>query len=120
MLELNRRFYEAFEHRDLEAMSSLWEHGPHVSCTHPGWPTLHGWSAVVGSWYALFTNDQSLQFIVTDEHVHVVGDAAWVTCAENILEQGTGGTVAAVNLFTRAGGSWRIVGHHGGVVARQR
>jgi ketosteroid isomerase-like protein len=120
VLAANRAFYDAFEAGDLDAMSDVWEHGARATCTHPGWPTLQGWQAVVSSWYALFTNGQRLQFIVTDEHATVIGDAAWVTCYENILEGATAGTVAAVNLFARdRGQGWRLVGHHGSpVVAR--
>jgi ketosteroid isomerase-like protein len=117
VLAANRRFYEAFEARDLDAMSDVWEHADRVVCTHPGWRTLTGWQAVVASWFALFTNDQRLQFIVTDERVTAVGDAAWVSCNENVLDLGAGGTVAALNVFVRGPGGWRLVAHHGSVVA---
>ena len=50
----NRRYYDAFEARDLDAMSDVWHHDDDVVCTHPGWKTLHGWGAVAGSWFALF------------------------------------------------------------------
>jgi ketosteroid isomerase-like protein len=110
----NRRFYEAFEAGDIDAMSDAWEHSERVACTHPGWGTLNGWAAVAGSWYALFHNGQTLQFIVTNEQVRVEGDAAWVTCDENILGDGpAGGTVAALNVFVRGGDGWRLVAHHG-------
>ncbi len=115
----NRAFYDAFEARDLDAMSDVWEHGDRVTCTHPGWRTLHGWGAVSGSWFALFGGPSPLQFILTDEVVSVVGDAAWVTVDENLISADGGGTVAAVNLFVRAGASWRLVAHHGSAVAPQ-
>ena len=44
----NQAFYAAFEARDLDAMSDVWEHADRISCTHPGWRTLHGLS------YALY------------------------------------------------------------------
>ena len=75
----NRAFYEAFEARDLDAMSDLWEHSDRVSCTHPGWSVLRGWGAVAASWLAMFQGPQQIQFILTDEHVEVVGDLGWVT-----------------------------------------
>ena len=81
----NRAFYDAFEARDLDAMSDVWEHDDRVSCTHPGWRTLHGWGAVSGSWFALFGGPSPLQFILTDEVVAVAGDAAWVTVDENLI-----------------------------------
>ncbi|HWC11553.1 MAG TPA: nuclear transport factor 2 family protein [Acidimicrobiales bacterium] len=110
----NRTFYGAFEARDLEAMSELWEHSDRVVCTHPGWATLRGWGQVAASFFALFQNDQHLQFILTNVTAHVEGDAAWVTVDENILsDQQPATTVAALNLFIREpGGDWRLVAHH--------
>lgn len=115
----NRVFYDAFETRDLDAMSDVWEHTDRVTCTHPGWRTLRGWGAVSGSWFALFGGPSPLQFILTDEVVSVAGDAAWVTVDENLISADGGGTVAAVNLFVRAGERWRLVTHHGSAVAPQ-
>lgn len=115
----NRAFYDAFEARDLDAMSDVWEHTDRVTCTHPGWRTLRGWGAVSGSWFALFGGPSPLQFILTDEVVSVAGDAAWVTVDENLISADGGGTVAAVNLFVRAGERWRLVTHHGSAVAPQ-
>ena len=116
----NRAFYEAFEARDLDLMSSLWEHSDRVVCTHPGWATLRGWGAVSGSFFALFTRSrQSLQFILTDERIVIAGDTAWVSVDENILGDLEGATVASLNLFAREKetGRWRMVAHHGSAVA---
>jgi ketosteroid isomerase-like protein len=116
VLALNRRYYEAFENRDLDAMSDLWERSDRASCTHPGWATLEGWGSVAASFFALFQNGVSLQFVLTRERVRVVGDAAWVSLDENLLGDQGGVTVAALNLFVRTGGQWRMTGHHGSVV----
>ena len=94
-------------------------HGDEVLCTHPGWATLQGWAKVVASWYAIFQNPQRLQFILTDERVAVAGDAAWVTVDENLISGEGSGTVAAVNVFVRADGGWRLVAHHGSAVQPQ-
>ena len=118
VLAANRAFYDAFEASDLDAMSDLWLHDDTVFCTHPGWRTLHGWGAIAASWVALFRNGQRLQFIVTAEHAVVAGDAAWVTCDENILGGGGSGTVAALNLFVLRDGQWHMAGHAGSPVAR--
>ena len=115
----NRAFYDAFEARDLDAMSDVWVHDDRVACTHPGWRTLHGWGAVSGSWFALFGGPSPLQFILTEEVVCVAGDAAWVTVDENLISADGGGTVAAMNLFLRDGARWRLVAHHGSAVAPQ-
>lgn len=113
----NRRYYEAFEACDLDAMSDVWHHDDDVACTHPGWRTLHGWGAVAGSWFALFGGPQRLQFILTEERVQVSGEIAWVTVDENLIGEDVGATVAAVNIFRRVDGAWRMVLHHGSPVA---
>lgn len=116
---VNRRFYDAFEARDLDAMSELWEHNDTVVCTHPGWRTLRGWASVAASWFALFGNPEQMQFILTEETVQVVGDIGWVTVDENLIAGDAGTTVAALNLFRRVDGVWRVVAHHGSPVAPQ-
>ena len=101
-------------------MSDLWEHSDRSVCVHPGWGRLTGWGAISASFYALFQNDQPLQFILTGEHCEVVGDTGWVTVDENILSDEVGGTVAAVNLFVRGPNGWRLVVHHGSSVLDRR
>jgi ketosteroid isomerase-like protein len=119
VLRANAAFYEAFEQRDLDAMSDIWEHSDRVTCVHPGWAILSGWAAVSASWYALFDGPQRLQFIVTGERVEVVGDLAWVTCNENLLDTGATQAVAATNVFGRQGGAWKLLVHHGSPVVQR-
>ena len=85
VLAANQAFYDAFEARDIDAMSELWEHSDRVVCTHPGWGTLQGWGLIAGSWYRLFGNNEHLQFILTNARAEVEGDIGWVVCDENIL-----------------------------------
>ncbi|MEJ7765893.1 MAG: nuclear transport factor 2 family protein, partial [Acidimicrobiales bacterium] len=49
LLLANQAFYTAFETRDLDVMSALWERSSRVTCTHPGWSTLRGWPHVQAS-----------------------------------------------------------------------
>jgi ketosteroid isomerase-like protein len=112
VLRVNRSFYEAFEARDLAAMSDVWEHSDRVICTHPGWSRLEGWGSVSASFYALFDGSAPIQFILTAERAEVVADTAWVSVDENILGEDAGATAAAVNLFVRNGSGWRMVLHH--------
>jgi ketosteroid isomerase-like protein len=112
-------FYDAFESRDLDAMSDIWEHSDRVSCAHPGWPLLRGWAAVASSWVALFQGPPQMQFILTEARVEIAGDVGWVTVDENILDEDSGATVAALNLFVRTDQGWRMVAYHGsGVLPR--
>ena len=117
----NQAFYDAFEARDLDAMSDLWEHSDRVSCSHPGWGVLRGWGQVAASWMALFQGPQRLQFILTDERIEVEGDVAWVTVDENLLGDDAGSTVTSMNVFVRRDPSgWKLVAHHGSAVAPRR
>jgi len=117
VLEVNRAFYDAFESSDFNAMSDLWVHDDRAVCVHPGWTALRGWASIASSWVAMFDGPQHIQFIVTDEHVSVNGDVAWVSCDENLLTIGASATVNALNVFERArDGKWRMVAHHGAPV----
>ena len=120
VLAVNRRFYEAFEAGDRDALAAAWEHSERVVCTHPGWATIHGWSEVEASWEAIMRGGGAPQFILTAERVTVVGDVAWVTVDENLISGGgASGTVAGLNVFARGDdGGWRLVVHHGSPVAR--
>jgi ketosteroid isomerase-like protein len=109
----NQAFYDAFERRDLDVMSEVWEHSDRIVCTHPGWRTLRGWAEVAASWFALFQDDGGMQFILLNEHVVVAGDCAWVTVEENLIAGAIGGTVCGLNLFVRDAPGWRMVAHHG-------
>jgi ketosteroid isomerase-like protein len=117
VIAANRAFYDAFEARDMDAMSDSWEHSDRVVCTHPGWQTLRGWASVSSSWFALFSNSIPLQFILTNEAVAVEGDVAWVSVDENVIGESVSGTVAALNLFVFDGQRWRVVAHHGSALA---
>ena len=116
VLAAHRAFYDAFEARDMDAMSDIWEHSDRVSAAHPGWSLLRGWASVAASWAALFQGPQRMQFILTEAHVEVVGDVAWVTVDENILDEDSSATVTAVNVFVRGEDRWRMVAHHGSAV----
>jgi ketosteroid isomerase-like protein len=120
----NSAFYAALESRDLDAMADVWEHSDRIVVTHPGWPMLRGWARVAGSWDAIFRNTGYIQFVLTDEQVTVVGDAAWMTLDENILQSAgttelSGSKATTVNVFARDGhdATWRMVVHHASPVA---
>lgn len=117
LVAANAAFYAAFEQRDLDAMSEVWLHEDHVVCTHPGWASLHGWAAVAASWFALFQGDGSMQFILTKVTATVRGDLGWVTVDENLISGAQAQTVAAVNLFERHDGRWKLVLHVGSGIA---
>ena len=113
----NQAFYDAHEQRDIEAMSTIWEHSDRVVCVHPGWPILRGWDNVIQSWAGIFRGPGGTQFILTNESVSVKGDTAWVSLDENLVDANGTGTIAATNLLVRDHeGEWKLVAHHGSPV----
>ena len=82
-----RAFYAALEARDLDAMArGLGALRPHRRHASRAGRCCAGGPRVAGSWDAIFRNTGYIQFVLTDEQVTVVGDTAWVTLDENILQ----------------------------------
>ena len=119
ILAANQAFYDAHERRDLTAMSAVWEHSERASCIHPGWPILRTWPLIEESWRRIFAGAGRNQFIVTNEQIQIVGDVAWITLDENLVDGGMTGTIAATNMFVRVGPDWKMILHHGSPVARR-
>ena len=112
----NDAFYSAFEAGDLASLLAVWEQGPDVVCTHPGWAALHGWEAVKSSFERMGMGPGTQQFLLTEVKVRVAGDLAWVSLDENLLGERSS-TVTSINIFRRqADGRWLMVAHHGSPV----
>jgi ketosteroid isomerase-like protein len=126
----NQSFYDAVETSDLDALEAVVLAGPlaeSVAVVHPGWPVLRGRREVMRSYALIMANTDYIQFFLTDVEVAVDGDAAIVTCTENILTGGpaeedgsagslVGGLVVATNVFHRTADGWRLWVHHGSPV----
>jgi len=115
--QANLAFYRAFESLDVSRMESVWVHSARVRCTHPGWPRLAGFSAVMSSWERIFESTFEISFDLTAVEVSVVGDLAWAVCTENITSRTCDGVsrsqVEATNVFERHEGRWLLIHHHG-------
>lgn len=132
VLRANQSLYDAFETGDIDLMGALWvgdPHGASACCVHPGWSPVHGREAVLRSWAVIMANTTYIQFVLTDLAVQVAGDAAVVTCGENMLtalsggldtDDGSegepaalaGGRAVATNVFRRTAEGWRLWVHH--------
>ena len=126
----NQAFYDAIENSDLDALEAVVLTGPlaeSVTTVHPGWPVLRGRGEVMRSYALIMANTEYIQFFLTDVEVAVDGDAALVSCTENILTGGpaeedgsagslVGGLVVATNVFRRSSEGWRLWSHHGSPV----
>jgi ketosteroid isomerase-like protein len=117
----NTALYTAFEAGDVDLMEAVWdvEDPEALVCVHPGWPMLRGRTDVLRSWSAVMAGTDYIQFFLTDVQVVVTGQAAVVTCTENVLtsaDVGENASVVATNVFVRRGDGWRLVVHHGSPV----
>ena len=108
-------FYDAFERRDLDAMTNVWDHEAEVSCIHPGGPRLDDIDMILESWRAIFEGGQRLRF--ERAGVALIGgvDIA-VCCLHEVIRLGERfeqqGMVVATNVYRRTAHGWRMVIHH--------
>ena len=114
--EANNIFYQAMQSLDLAQMENVWWHEDCVLCLHPGWELIIGWDKVKESWAGIFRSTVQLQVSISEPRVSVVGDAAWVSCTEQVTSMMetdfTTARVEATNIFVRRKGRWRMVHHH--------
>ncbi len=115
VLQANEAFYEAIERRNFSAMDHCWSHDDEVTCTHPGWHRLDGWSEVARSWVAIFANSRPWKVACEDTRAFLSGDLAVIACIERLETIGGEGEPArmqATNVFRRIGEEWKMVHHH--------
>ncbi len=116
VLAANAAFYHALEKRDLGQMGAAWWHDDWVQCLHPSWPLVRGWEEVLQSWAEIFRSVSQLNVSVTRPLVRVLGEAAWVSCIEQVTTALEGDfasvRVEATNIFARRRGHWKMVHRH--------
>jgi ketosteroid isomerase-like protein len=116
VLAINQAFYRALESLDLGQMGAVWWHEDWVNCLHPGWDLISGWEDISESWASIFRSTAQLRVKISRTIVHVVGDAAWVSCIENVTSTYENGfetaMVETTNIFARRQGVWRMAHHH--------
>jgi ketosteroid isomerase-like protein len=114
--EANNIFYQAMQSLDLARMENTWWHEDWVLCLHPGWELIVGWDKIKESWAGIFRSTVQLQVTISEPRICVVGDAAWVSCTEQVTSMMetdfTTARVEATNIFVRRKGYWRMVHHH--------
>jgi ketosteroid isomerase-like protein len=116
VLLVNQAFYDALQALNLEKMEAVWWHEDWVNCLHPGGDLIHGWEAVQESWANIFRSTDYMRVSVSRPLLHLIGDAAWISCVENVTSTFESGfasaLIEATNIFVRREGSWRMVHHH--------
>jgi len=122
VLAANQAFYQAFEKKDIEAMSLVWSQGTGSLCIHPGRNVLRGWKEISSSWQQIFRNTKYIE-IETDILVTEIRDnLAYVILIENLLQISGGRSIQAqsiaTNIFEKMASSWYLIHHHGSPIMR--
>jgi hypothetical protein len=113
VLTANQIFYRAFSNGDVDAMDALWSSAAPVACSHPGWAVLTGRGAVMDSWRTILDSPGRPNITCRGAEAHELGDAAYVTCYEDV----GAGVLAATNIFVHEDEGWRMVHHQAGPTA---
>ena len=121
VIEANLNFYFALESLDVELMEDVWSMDANACCIHPGGERLSGWETIRATWERIFRSTTYMRVDITDVAVEVHGNAAWVTCLENIATSADGqmhrARAYATNIFTYDDDSgWMLVVHHASLI----
>ena len=122
VIEANLNFYFALESLDVELMEDVWLMDSNACCIHPGGERLSGWDAIRGTWERIFKSTTYMRVDITDVSVEMHGNAAWVTCQENITTSAGGqlhrARAYATNIFTfDEDAGWMLVLHHASLIS---
>jgi uncharacterized protein (TIGR02246 family) len=116
VLEVNERFYQALGTRDLDLMGTVFVHDERAGCTHPGWLMLRGWEAIRQSWENVFDPEDQLQIKLHNVTVDITGDAACVTCIQELTyirrDPVMMNVSVSTNIFEKTESGWLMVIHH--------
>jgi len=113
--DIERQFYEALQHGDIDKLMAVWSDDDEIVCVHPGGPRLVGAAAIRASFENIFAHGA---IPAEPEKVRRVVN---LSCAvHNVLEQvqvmGTEGPQAAwvisTNVYLKGDRGWRLVCHH--------
>ena len=117
VLAANQAFYQAFEQKNIEAMSAVWSRGAGCICIHPGRPILKGWDQIRQSWDQIFQHTESIQITPEIVSAEVSGNLGCVILVTKLVQMIQGNRVdvqsLATNIFGRVNNSWYLIHHHG-------
>jgi len=115
ILEVNTKFYQALGTRDLELMGTVFVHDERAGCMHPGWVMLKGWEAIRQSWENVFDPEDQLEIKLHNLSVEIEGDAAWVTCIQELTyikrDPVAMNVSVSTNIFEKNESGWLMVIH---------
>jgi len=113
------KFYAALNRMlngDASGMGDIWSHGDRVTTMHPIGGRQVGWEAVKQSWEQVAGATSGGQVTLSDQLIHVVGEAAYEIGVEHgrftLAGQQVTGDCRVTNVYRRESAGWKIVHHH--------
>lgn len=111
--QVEKVFYDAFQQRDIELMTSVWEASDQVCCIHPGAQRLFGFDEIMKSWEQIFAVKSEMAITISAP-IYVRQDANAIHYVkENISVQNEYmGVICATNIYRETSDGWNIILHH--------
>jgi ketosteroid isomerase-like protein len=122
----NQSFVAAIRARDIEAMDKVWRHESYASFIGPLSTTvIVGWEDVRKAWQMRFGQFDRVRISITEPHVHINGEVAWVVGVEKVeLLRKDGKTIGfdafVTNVLEKKDSRWLMVAHHATPVFKPR
>jgi ketosteroid isomerase-like protein len=113
----SQSFVAAIRARDIDAMDKVWGHETYASFIGPLSTTVVvGWEGVRKAWQMRFGQFDRVTISVTEPHVHINGEVAWVVGMEKIeLLRKDGKTIGfdafVTNVLEKKDNQWLMVAH---------
>lgn len=113
ILNINDKFYKAFENADLNNMQQVWSSNEKIQCIHPEQPCIHGYDFVMESWTILFHAIRKVPITIEiqDIEIYFYDSLAILTCIEIIKSSKESGFLTATNIFENINNEWYLIHH---------
>ncbi len=126
VLQVNSKFYQAFNRKDVEEMRQVWLPDRSCICIHPSHKPLVGIQAIQNSWDQMFQSSngsyQRNWMEPQEIRLTVKATTAIVTCEEHVYarrfirgqrrQTELVNKLQATNIFRKVGGRWHMTYHH--------
>jgi ketosteroid isomerase-like protein len=113
--EMERQFYDALQHGDIDRLMAVWADDDEITCVHPGGPRLVGAAAIRASFSQMFSQGvvQAEPGRVRRLHTHSTAMHSVIEQVQVMSAEGPRSAwVVATNVYVKTGLGWRMVLHH--------
>ncbi len=119
--DVEQAFYNAFEHRDLETMASVWSRHDELCCVHPMSHELTDRKSILASWDDIFAHAPEINISIKVKKRLQFGDTI-ISIVHELLsvpeDNEAHPPVIATNIYQQRDGNWNMISHHGSPTPR--